>query len=208
MASAGPGRTSRCSLDFPRRGPGSGHSSSSGPAPDGWARAWGVGRGRPPGDRGPEARLPVGVGAVEGERSDRAGAGAVGGAVLHDAERVAVGVREHHPGDVALTDVDAAGAQPHETLGDSVLLLGAPQVEVEPLGDVGGRRGGREAEVEEHLRREVQARLEAVVVLGQHVGAEGLGPEVAERARIGRVPDDVLEPHGAILPEVRHRDPI
>ena len=87
--------------------------------------------------------------------------------LLHDAERVALGVGQHHPGDVALADVEVLRAEVEGALHD-LGLPGAPaDVEVQPrLGEP--RLGhGLEAEIEHQPVGHGEPGLVQVGLLGQ-----------------------------------------
>src|SRR5664279_4649740 len=76
----------------------------------------------PAGQPGPELRIPVRLGRVERERREGSGVG-VRRSILHDAAGIALRVGKHHPGHIALTDVEAVSythLRAHET--DSYLV--------------------------------------------------------------------------------------
>ncbi len=106
-------RRSRCSrfLAPGALGAGCGQSSSSTPRPDGWRSAAGIAddTGCHPDSSAQKAASRAGSALSSG--SAAIGPGGVLGALLHDAERVALGVGEHHPRHVALADVEVACAR-------------------------------------------------------------------------------------------------
>jgi hypothetical protein len=114
-----------------------------------------------------------------------------------DAELVALGVREHHPGDVvALTDVDPLGAETDQTL-DLSGLIRRPEVEVEPvLADLLVRHL-HEQDVRRNVDRRVTLRrLDrplGVALVGDRP-AQDLRPEPGEPFAIVAVDDDALDP--------------
>ena len=143
---------------------------------------------------GQAPQVAIGVGHVERHRRDRAGVD-VRRALLHHAERVALWVGEHHPWHQPLADVGGAGAQCEQPLDHRLLLLAAPEVEVESLWLNGWLRHPLEAQVEHRAVGYCQPGLERVRLVGQRLGAQRRLPEPAERRRVDGVDDDVLQVH-------------
>ena len=148
----------------------------------------------PAGQPGPELRIPVRVGRVERERRDGSGVG-VRRSILHDAEGVALRVGEHHPGHIALTDVEVSCAQPEQPL-DLLGLAGpAQEVQVEPR-RLGRRLGDAlEAQVEHRSALDGEPRLVALRLVGQPLAADHRLPEPAQPLRLDGVEDEVLQIH-------------
>ena len=177
--------------------PAPGTARAATPCPDGCRSAAGIATdGLPAGQLGPERRVARGVGAVQRQGGDRARRGVLG-PLLHDAERVALGVGEHHPRHVALADVEVPRAEGEGAL-HHLGLAGAPaDVEVQPRGSGATGSGTR-----------WKHRSSTEPVGHGEPGLEGVGlvgerrrtPSSASQnrpsaARVVRVDDEVLEVH-------------
>ena len=115
--------------------------------------------------------------------------------VLHDAAGIALRVGEHHPGHIALTDVEVSYARPERPLDFLGLAGPAQEVQVESrrlewrLGDA------LEAQVEHRSALDGGPRLEDIRLVGQPLAAEYRLPEPAQPLRLDGVVDEVLQIH-------------
>ncbi len=158
----------------------------------------------PAGQPGPEVRVPVGVGGVEGQRREGTAVG-VRRSILHHAAGIALRVGEHHPGHVALADVEVSRAQAEQSIDLLGLAGAAGEVDVEPR-RLGPRLGDtREAQVEHRSALDGEPRLEDVRLVGQPLGADHRLPEPAQPLRLDGVDDEVLQVHEPTVGGSRRR---
>lgn len=94
-----------------------------------------------------------------------------------------------------MSDVRETGAQSEQALDHRLLLLAAPEVEVESLWLNGWLRHPLETQVDHRAVRHRQPSLEPLGLVGQRLGAERGFPEPAECLWVGGVDDDVLQVH-------------
>lgn len=170
-------------------GAGSGYSSRRGPRSDGWRRDQG---GTPIAVRpvsqdqnsrpGPAWRSRVG--APRWVRCRRTPLGAAG---------IALRVGEHHPGHVALTDVQVSCVQPEQPLDFLGLAGPAQQVQVESRRLQWLLGGALEAQVERRSALDGEPRLEAIRLVGQPLTTEHRLPEPAQPPRLDGAGDEVLQ---------------
>jgi len=174
-------------------GAGSGHSSRRGPSSDGWRSDRGA---TPTASIQPVSQdqnsaslsgLAESSGAPRGVRCRRSRS------ILHDAAGIALRVGEHHPGHIALTDVEVSCTQPEQPLDFLGLAGPAQEVQVESrrlewrLGDA------LEAQVEHRSALDGEPRLEGIRLVGQPLAAEYCLPEPAQPLRLDGVDDVVLQ---------------